>query len=488
MRLLVPVASRLLFGSAFALVAALAAVAHGAPGGDEGDDEDDSGTRTEREPCALGRGARAVLVTETERETCGSGGCGQTYTVRIEGAKGELWLGVQNELGDFAQRDPLEVRCDGRGVLVRTDGVADAPELRFRYDRASRGLRLTPETAAGVEANWRAAPVTDKAELARRKTLVALLEAVLPDSVSATDEAPSPAGVRQPLVDAARLVVARDEFNAGDWESAERDLGLVSPNASRRQELVAAVASARTRTRPLILSAQRRLGTTSKLPVTPLFPDAAPTLFWRGDELCVAQEDTVPPARMRCYAPAGHGWGSAMPLALPESSGQNLRSMSYAHVSRCEGLFVAQKRVPETGTACADGFGVDADQLVGVVERDAMVLLGSSPKMSGLSVNRGPDRDQSLTAVEASAVIRSSAGSRVLGDGCCFLAPDHRVGLLNGNDEQRWSVLPEPPPGERWSGGELVSPNQRWVVAGSVAGSGGKTTLWLFRVQRTTGR
>jgi len=479
MRTTVRGAVGLLFGTALALVTARSA-AQAAPPGDG--DEDESGTQKDREPCALAGGVNGTLVTETERQQCGSGGCGQSEWLSIEGSNGEVWLSVQNELGDFAERAPFEVSCDGGSVHVRPED-GGALELRFVFDRASGELRLAPEISAAVKASWRRAAVTDTAEITHRQTVVQLLEAVLPTPASPAD-ATLAFGIGRSFLDSVRLLVVRDELKAGAWEAAERDLGSVSAGAPRRKELVAALAAERSRTQPITLSSKRRLGTFSKAPATPLTPDEIPALFWRDDEVCVTQEDSTPPARMRCFSPAKRSWDSAVPLQVPDSGGQNLRGMGFPNVLRCDGFFVAQKRVPETGTPCADGFGVEVDALVGVVEHDAMLLAGSPPSFAGLTVNRGPDRDQPLTAAQAAALVRTSAGSLVLGDGCCFLAADGRVARLKGRPDQRWNVLGEPPPGEQWSGTTLVSPDQRWLVVGSSPTAGGRTTLWLSRVER----
>ncbi len=478
-----PAVFSLLVGTTLVLFAELVSTSRASADDGNGTEDDAPETVVERESCALGRGVRAEIVTETERESCGSGGCGQTQTISVEGPNGEVWLSLQNELGDFGERPPFEVACEGERVHVRVEGGTGTPELRFRLERPRAGLRLLPETSAAIEASFRDAPATDEAEIERRETLAELIEAVLPASGDGPESPPGSLG--HALRDAARLLIARDRLHAGAWESAEHELESVPAGAARRAELVAALALARSRTQPLALSGKRRLGTMSALPITPLFPDAQPTLFWQRDELCVAQEDASPPRRMRCYSPARGRWGSAVRLTVPESSGQNLRSMFYGNVMRCNGFFVAQKRVPDTGsTPCAGGFGEDDDALVGVVEHDAMIVVGSPPGMSGLHVNRGPKADRALTSAEAAALLRSSAGSLVLGDGCCFLARDGRVGRLDGTDEQRWDVLGEPPPGERWSGSELVSPDQRWLVVASMAGASGPFTLWSFRVAR----
>jgi hypothetical protein len=169
-------------------------------------------------------------------------------------------------------------------------------------------------------------------------------------------------------------------------------------------------------------------------------------------------------------------------LQAPRSTGERLRLESYPHVTRCEGLYVVQKRVPQSGAdACRGGPGEDAESLVGVVDGDAMLLATES----GLFVNRGPEKNEKLTPRKAAALLPSSGGSWLVGDSCCRFLPDGRVERI-GKDaaERRWPILGAPPDGQRWTLTPLASPSQAWAVAfsGPAQGNAPGVTLWLLRL------
>jgi len=470
-----------------ALVLAAVAVLPRAAAAD--DDDDGDGADVSEVRCPLGKGRKAgKIVTTTEKEGCGSGGCTQMQTTELVDGHGNTLIVWSEDIGgDFGQPSSLAFAC-ADGAVVISD---DKDELfKLTYDAREHQLQLPASVHKLVEDGWRAPPARG-ASADRRERIAEALNALMPGARGEHEPPPFQVrGLEPALAQSQWLLVARDKLEAGAWESAEtivnNEVPAEPPPAEavvkRRAAVTERLAALRRQSAPVVVADRRRVGTVLTAPVTPVASDGAPTLFWRADSLCVAQEDHKPPTEMRCFDPKARKWNAREPLQKPRSSGEHLRSMSYGNVNRCFGVYVVQKSVPESElVACSGGPGEPAEELVGVVDGDAM-LLGTE---SGLFVNRGPEKNKSLTAKEANALVAGSAGSLIVGNGCCRFFNDGRVARL-GKDryERLWPVLGPPPDGHYWSDAPLVSPSQRWAAAFSKAkgSSSPAVTLWLFRV------
>ena len=469
---------------ALAVAAALGALAV-IPGPAVADDDDDAAAVSE-ERCPLGKGRKAgKIVTTTEKEACGSGGCTQTQTTELQDGDGKTLIVWSDDVGgDFGGPSSPSLACEGGGVTISDD---KGTLLRLTYDPAAHQLRLPPSIRKQVEDGWRAPPARGAAA-ADRARLASALGSLTPNATGAYDAPPFEVLDLDPELEQSQaLLVARDMVEAGEWESGEtlveRSLPIKGPVAelvARRREAVRKrLATLRRQSAPVTIADRRRIGT-MLAPITPLDTDAAPNLFWRGDSLCVGQEDHEPPTEMRCLDATTRKWSAREPMQAPVSSGQHLRSMSFPNVDRCEGSWVVQKTVPENDQIpCYGGAGEDEEQLVGVVDGDAM-LLGDE---GGIRINRGPKKDEGLTAKRASALAATSAGTLILGNGCCRFLGDGRVArFAKDAAERRWPILGPPPEGQLWRYAPIVSPSQRWAVAFSKANDAPALTLWLLRL------
>jgi hypothetical protein len=361
--------------------------------------------------------------------------------------------------------------------------------LKLAYDAGAHQLRLPPTVRKLVEDGWRARPARGDAATAR-ESLSDALNALIPGQPSPAEPPPFEIlGLDAELAQSLSLLVARDNVEAGAWESAEKIIDQAVPTkppptgvvAQRRGMVTARLAALRRQSAPVVVAKRTRIGTVLAAPTTPVDTDEAPTLFWRGDSLCVGQEDHKPPTEMRCLDAATRKWAAREPIEKPRSSGERLRSMSFPNVTRCEGTWVVQKTVPEKGESpCYDGAGEDAEALVGVVDGDGMLLAGDL----GLYVNRGPKKSEALTTKQANALLAKSAGSLVLGNGCCRFLGDGRVArMAKDADERRWAILGPPPEGQPWYRMPLVSPSQKWAIAFSKANAAPAITLWLLSLK-----
>jgi hypothetical protein len=440
----------------------------------------------EKEKCPLGKGRAVHVVTTTDPESCGSGGCGQSQAITVEDRGGRVLLGLGNELGDFSDAPDLGIACEAGGVEV-TD--AKGTVVAFKYVPAKQQLALPAAVRDRIEAGWRQPAATgDAAD--ERVRLGEALGRVLP--AQGTTEV---AGLDVELVRSLRLLEARDKIEAGAWESGEGVLNSVmnatppptpaTPLARRAAALAARLAALREKSAPLVVTEHHRIGTTLKRPVLPL--DGKPTVFWRGDAVCVAQEDADPPKAMRCLDAPTRRWATREPMQVPRSSGDHLRTTTYPNVDRCEGIYVMQATVPDDPNdrpACNGGPGEPEADLVAVVDGDAMVLANNQ----GVRVNRAPGKTEALTTEQALALIRTSAGTLLAGNGCCRFVDDGRlVRLAQDSAEHRWEVRGPPPKDQNWASEPLVSPSQDFAVVMSQNRGQPLTagvTLWLLRLTR----
>jgi hypothetical protein len=476
-----------------ALVVAVAVAA--LPRGASADDDDAKVSETR---CPLGKGNKpGKIITTTEAQACGSGGCTQIQTEELLDGAGKTLIAWSDDIGgDFEPPSSLSFACKG-GAVVISDDKGDL--LTLSYEVAAHKLRLPPSIHKQIEDAWRAPPARGAAVADRDRLSLALgsLSPPGPNTVVAYEGAPFEVlGLDLELGHSAALLAARDRVEAGAWETAELTINSIlsarpPPTATvarRCAALVDRLAALRRQSAPVTVADSHRIGTVPTAPPTPVTSDGPPTIFWRGDSLCVAQEDHKPPTEMRCLDPRTRKWAAREPLQRPRSSGEHLRSTSYPNVTRCEGTWIVQTSVPENDeeTACGGGPGENDEELVGVVDGDAMLLANGG----GFRLNRAPTKTETLTTKRANALVATTAGSLVLGNGCCRFLADGRVArLAKDSDEQRWPILGPPPKDQRWSQAPLASPSQAWAVAFSQnkTTSQGAVTLWLVRLT-TPGR
>jgi len=444
------------------------------------DDDEDKPARSETSACLLGKAEKGTLETETSRETCGSGGCSSEESSVVYDAKGTALLGITNQEGDFDHGPSFAIACDGGQVEVSGTGVS----VKFSYDEKRRRLQIAGAVRKQID-RARGAPAKGDAAAARER-LAELLEAVV-DKPPAPNEIPGTpiGGVDYAAVQSLWVAVARDKTEAGDWAGGEQTIvtrltpppPLAPPVARQMTALRARLAVLRRDSVPIAVTARNRIGSTLGWPSSPLDPDFTPGIFWRNGSICVAQEDHKPPTEMRCLDPETRKWAPRAPLEKPRSSGEKLRWLSYPNVDRCFGDYVVQKSVPETQkSVCGGAPGEEREVLVAVVDGDAL-LLESGP---GLRVNRGPKKNQNVSWQQAAALLPSSAGTYLVGEGCCRFLPDGRIARL-GKHDKSWEIRGEPPKGQHWTGVPLVSPAQTWAVAFS-KGDAPAVTLWLLRL------
>jgi len=467
-------------GRALALILLLAPA--GAAADDDDDDDPDAPEKVDTVECLLGKGAKGKLETTTDRESCGSGGCSQDETVVVYDAKGDALIGVENRSGDFENPPEFTIDCHDGAVEVKGSGVA----VTFSYDAPQRRLRLPAALGKTIEQARGAIAKGDKA--AARERLAELLDEVVPKPPEPNHWPGTPIlGVDRDQVQSLWLSVMRDKIEAGQWAKGEAMLWRVpdapppAPAVARqRQALVGRLAALRKKSVPIVAAARRRIGTTLNLLFDPLAAELPPGIFWRKESLCVAQEDHKPPTEMRCFDPATRRWAPREPLDKPRGSGEALRRIDYPEIYRCYGRFIVQKTVPETDKSIcsSDAPGENDEALVAIVDGDALLVEDGK----GLRLNRGPKNNQNLSWPQAAALLETSGGTYLAGDGCCRFLPDGRLARL-GNSEQSWELRGDPPPGERWAGLPLVSPSQRWAVLIS-KGEAPATTVWLLGLKR----
>jgi hypothetical protein len=454
------------------------------------DDEDKITSRS----CRLAKGRVGRVMVREKPEGCGSGGCGQRTTTTVHDSNDQRLLTLTHDEGDF-DPDPFDVvvRCRRGVVEVRAAGIT--PELMFplRFDTASGRLRLA---APAPEADgWQRPPlVGDPA--ARREQLAQLLDNLLAGGEGDQTGSGLPPwvynqvdGIDRNLRDGIWLLVARDKIEAGEWEQAQKVLDDL-PNKSvkggpppvevarRMKEVDKLLADARARTMPVKVIERRRIGTTLAPQRLPIDPGEPAGMFWRNDELCVIQEEQ-PPRNMRCYSPSAKRWGAAVPIERPGSDGRGFKvvRVSGRDVEQCAGAYdvsmVLPKSVPDDrANACADD-GLELNSIVAAVE-------GGKWLLHGARVATGVEPHVKLDAKQATELLRRSAGSLLVGGGCCAFTRTGALEQLSGPSEKTWDVRGATPPGEKWvEGPPLASPDQRWAVAQSA--KPGRVTLWLYR-------
>ena len=485
------------------LLLCLASITRPTPAAATEDDDNDDGTQVDTRRCRLAKGRMGSVDVARQPETCGSGGCGTRTTTTLNDSDGRRLLTMTHDEGDF-DPSPIDVavRCHAGVIQLASAGEGGTVALSLRFDSRTGHLRLS---GASPEADgWKHLPLTgDEAE--RREGMGQVLDVVL-----AGGEGDSPNrdatwvlnqidGVDHALRDGIWALIARDKIEAGLWTTAEEILDAIiekdrkdgppAPAVSRRViEVRGLLARRRRETMPVRVAERRRIGTTLGPQVLPLDPGQAATMFWRKDELCVIQEDD-PPKAMRCYAPEAKRWGAQVPIERPVDDGRGLKSVEIEGrwIDRCVGsnqvTVVLPKDVPEDKINVCEGYsGVLLDRLLGVVDGGKMLAFDGK---DSFTIDHGPAVDAHVDAKKATELVRLSAGSLLVGEGCCVVDRDGRLYRRPSDPTQRsWDLRGHPPKGETWVGAPpLGSPDQHWAVVQSA--TPGRVTLWLIRTEPT---
>lgn len=409
-------------------------------------------TAAERvEPCPFRKGGTAAHATE---ESCGAtGSCSSDWSITVDGLRIEdRGLGLQ----------PADVRCAPGEIVVLSKG-GDAAPVRLVFDAARRTFRLAPEVRARLDEASRMPAGPAAADAARR--LLLGLSYVAPVA-------------GRTLYDAA-LVAARQQLAAGRWYEARHTLEMWTSappdRASAQQRAALAAAAAQASASGILRATPRRIGKIVRLPSLPPFDE--PTIFWRGDTLCVVQEDDA--AGMRCHDPARGRWGPVEPSVRPAAAG-------LARAGAAPGCGGPERVTPRGGDASAhDGCGLFAPEDVVAAASGPRVVIASD----GLRLWTR-DGERAIDAAEATAIARDTPGSRIAGGGRAILLDGVRYHVA-GKPETIWTLTAEPAGrDDDWTDlPAIASPDQRFVVAFS----SGRTqpadgfTLWMFAVDGDRG-
>jgi hypothetical protein len=457
--------------------------------------------------CRLAPGHEGVVEEETLPEACGSGGCGQRSTIRVRDREGRALLTLTTDHGAFASPVAAEVRCARGLVGVRVAGEAPPIEIPLRFDPATGRLRLAggwPEADG-----WRRAPLVGGAA-ARREKRAHLLDVVLAGGEAEARGEAAPVrpedswvfnvvdGLDQEMGGALWALVARDQGAAGDWAGAKERLDRLASSGTPERPLAPAVvrriaqvrralAAEARRTAPLRVAERRRIGTTLAPQRLPVDPGVPATMYWRGGELCVLQEEE-PPRTMRCHAAEARRWGGAVPIEPPAADARGLKVVVVdgRSAEECVGTREARAVVPigvpdAEVDVCEDDRGVLLDAIAAVVEGGALLVPAGAGTFS-LAAGLAPARK--IDAEAARALIARSAGSLLVGGGCCRFGRDQLLRRLDGGGGKTWDLLGAPPRGETWvEGPPLASPDGRFAVAQSARR--GRVSLWLYRLEPT---
>ncbi len=481
---------------------------------DADDDAQDTVTRT---PCALGRSVGdGTLEVTVAPPVYGSHVTTHEKTSTLFDVKGRQLLAFQQTVSD--DEPEVTISCEDGRALLRS-GEQQVPFLISREK-----IQLDPRFRTAVAQAWQK-PARSVEALESRKTWQFLLSSALDSNAPGTTDAI--ADLDHQIADSLALLVARDTIALRDFDAAEGDLAYLSDRARgvkqsivasgngparQRPKLSAANAArwaalnnqlltARKRSAPVVLGPRRLLVEAPYALFSPLEFDAAPTLFWRDSELCVALPDAPPsaplsfgamppaPVHMRCYAPAT---GRARPqeaFAPPPSSASHLLFRDFTSSwNRCSyGVAVWKDTAKDALHPCNGGPGVGTDEMLAVVDGDAIFARSSD----SLRLVRGPGQSESVDAAKAREVVRRSAGTQLFVKSMSYFAPwhgsggpfDQRIARLGGKEGESWDVFGAPPQGLFWVGAPLISPDQRWVTVQSGKPGSGPVSVWLFPIQ-----
>jgi hypothetical protein len=293
------------------------------------------------------------------------------------------------------------------------------------------------------------------------------------------------------LKDSARLLVARAHLAAGDWASADAIIESAKADRVHQPQLRRQLDALRAQTTALHVVERRKIGHMAPPLFTGVEPNA--TLFWRGQTLCVGQDDPAPdaprngpkdeygkgihpprPQTMRCYDLTTQAWGPHEPFA-PPSDDPRFAHLCTDHDSPWRNLGPINLPCrPEKGHSQHWVSGRLAD-----VQGPALIYRELPP--SGEATLRLLDAagSRTVTREEVTRRLLDGAGSKLLA-GAEF--------VLSGSWASRWDrpqqAWPLDTPEHDW-GGILTSPDQRWIAASAASPTPGTMPeLWLVRVER----
>jgi hypothetical protein len=461
------------------------------------------------EACALPDGRSRKLVTTRSAPMCGQV-CSREQSLAVVDANEQRVFGVSETLGE--DEAGITLSCGSRGLTLALDGE----ELHVLVDGR---LRLDSADARAIRGSWRE-PSTGKAErITRLQTLQALIRIALDAQEQVVD-------LEQELADVLELVEARERIASGDFEGAQatlahlgfrdkakgpraalpllsRPFGVafgvgraetpLSPESRRRRaELLRLLETTRKKSTPVKFGTRRLVGSAPRLLRGPSEVGEVPTLFFEGGKLCIAdvklapygvRPETLPPpssGRMRCFPPSGSPPAADEVYRAPASSGERVKYRDFTSpYNQCRGMVVAiQPGTPEGPHPCQGGPGVPLEDVLAIVDRDAILALGTN----GLELVRGPGKVENVARTLAAAIVARSAGTRLLAASSSYFLTRGRLARVGESEEKTWTLLGPPPAGVYWIGIPVVSPDQRWVAAQS--GNGDRDVkVWVFPVR-----
>lgn len=424
-------------------------------------------------PCPL-NGLRAELQGVHEG-SCGrlSCGVGNTVMVREVGRTKPLLFISSSARHEELPLGPLSVACRGRFIEVQ---VEDSELLRVPFNPKTRTFAFEPPARALLDAAWKAAP--EKEPASRAQVRIRLLDTV---------PMLAPA-----LKDSARLLVARAHLAAGDWASAEDIIESAKADRVHQPQLRRQLDALRAQATALHVVERRKIGHMAPPGFTGVEPNA--TIFWRGQTLCVGQDDPAPdaprygptdahgkgiypprPRTMRCYELTTQAWGPHEPYAPPSDDPR------FAH--RCTDRDSPWRDLGPINLPCHVPENAHAQQWVSGrlagVQGPALIYRELPP--SGEATLRFLDAagSRTVTREEVTRMLLDGPGSKLLADA---------EFVLSGSWAARWDrpqqAWPLDTPEHDWSG-ILTSPDQRWIAAIAASPTPGTLPeLWLVRVER----
>jgi hypothetical protein len=460
-------------------------------------------------PCALPDGVERKLVTAVSTPTCGAHACAVEKSQAIVGPGDAREFGISEMLGD--DEAGVELACGDRGLSLALEG--STLHLLVQGGRP----RLDPADAAAIRDTWREHASGKPERIARLQNLRALVRTALGAEVEV-------AGVDHELVDVLSLAEVRERIVSGDFEAAQATLAslghrekatavkpalrfpvrpmtfpghaptepALSPQSSRRRaELVRLLEAARAKSVTVKLGPRRRVGSAARWLRGPSEIGEAPTLFFDSGKLCVADvapyrsgvaRETLPPpptGRMRCFAPNAAPPADDEAYRPPASSGNRLTYRDFTSpYNQCRGMVVAiHVGTPQGPHPCQGGPGVALEDVLAIVDRDAMLTLGAA----GLELVRGPGKVEKVAPGAVAAIVARSAGTRLFVQGSSYFLERGRVARVGQSEDKTWLVLGPPPDGTYWLGTPVVSPDQRWVAAQSGRNER-NIEVWVFPI------
>jgi len=423
-------------------------------------------------PCALG--SESGSLTRQGREERGAGSFTTIETFIIRDERRRTLLRVEDSVHESANEHRFDVRCVEGAVILEIAEPAAASVL-LAFDQRRRTFTLSPEVTASLKAGWSARPGQSGA-LAHWTAERGLLEKV--ERIAGVDAMAS-----------ANLLVIREQLAAGRWAEADEWLSsgpfaerLPALWRGRLRALQDELARLRGGSQPVRLVEPRHIGQMMVSPVTPLdFGVLAPTLFWRSveNDLCAIQG--APAAgQMRCYQPDRRNWGAPIPATAPALQGDHAVRRRRPPERSCPGPEFLDF-VPNDGADPCGGSPVE--MVLALVEGPRLLVeTWNGAREAATYAQNVKGEERPLTPSELNALVAASAGTRIVGQGCCVLGPDPSLLHRAGEPARTWRALPPDFPPQRWFGTPVASPDQRWVVLTAREDGSKAVGLWIFHV------